>query len=142
MTEQDEIDQLLDAYAAAVRAKDAGALGALYDDDVRVFDLWARWSYEGAPAWRESVRDWFDSLGDEQVAVELDERRTLAEDGLAVATAFVTFRALSAEGEELRSMSNRFTWALRRGHDGTWRVVHEHTSAPVDPETSTVVLQR
>lgn len=32
--------QVLDAYKAAVAAKDVDAFVALYDQDVRVFDLW------------------------------------------------------------------------------------------------------
>ena len=42
----------------------------------------------------------------------------------------VTYAGLSAEGEELRSMQNRLTWALRvSGH--VLRITHEHTSAPI-----------
>jgi len=44
-----------------------------------------------------------------------------------------TFRGLTAEGEELRSMNNRLTWILRRdGH--AWKITHEHTSAPAGDE--------
>ena len=38
-------------------------------------------------------------------------------------------------------MQNRLTWALvRRGY--AWKIVHEHTSAPVDHATGKVVLKR
>jgi ketosteroid isomerase-like protein len=27
-------------------------------------------------------------------------------------------------------MNNRLTWVLRKDGDGTWKIAHEHTSAP------------
>jgi ketosteroid isomerase-like protein len=142
MAERGPIEDVLDAYRAAVSAKDVDAMVALYDEHVRVFDLWGRWSYEGAGAWRAAVSEWFGSTGSDRVAVEFDDVRIVAGDGVAVAHAFVTYRASSAEGEELRSMTNRFTWALRAADGSGWKVVHEHTSAPADLETARVLLQR
>jgi uncharacterized protein (TIGR02246 family) len=140
--ERKTIEQVLEAYAAAVRAKDVDRFVALYGDDVRVFDLWGRWSYDGADAWRGMAAEWFGSLGSEQVAVEFEDVRTVVGDDVAVAHAFVTFRGLSAEGEELRAMNNRLTWALRKTADGSWEVLHEHSSAPADLETGAVRLER
>jgi uncharacterized protein (TIGR02246 family) len=136
------IDELLERYRTAAHAKDVDAFAALYDDDVLVFDMWGRWTYDGLDAWRAGVADWFGSLGEERVAVEFDDVRTVVGDDVAAASAFVTFRGLSADGEELRSMQNRVTWTLRRTSDGTWKVVHEHTSAPLDFETSKPILRR
>jgi ketosteroid isomerase-like protein len=84
------VEELLQEYAESVRAKDVDRFVALYSDDVRVFDMWGRWSYDGAVAWRE-------------MAVE---------------------------------------WALRKRPDGAWKVVHEHSSGPVDFETGKVQFQR
>ena len=136
------IEQLLEEYAESVRAKDVDRFVALYDDEVRVFDMWGRWSYDGVAAWREMAVEWFGSLGSEEVAVEFEEVQTVVGDEVAVADAFVTYRGLSAEGDELRAMNNRLTWALRKRSDGTWKVVHEHSSAPTDFETGNVQLQR
>lgn len=135
------IARLFDAYAAAVLAKDVDALLALYDPDVRVFDLWGEWSYEGRGAWRLAVAGWFGSLGSERVAVGVDDVQTVVGHDVAVAHAFVTYRALSAGGEPLRAMQNRLTWALRQ-RAGAWAVVHEHTSAPIDFATTRAVLRR
>ncbi len=136
------IEQLLEEYAESVRAKDVDRFVALYDDEVRVFDMWGRWSYDGVAAWREMAVEWFGSLGSEEVAVEFEEVQTVVGDEVAVADAFVTYKGLSAEGDELRAMNNRLTWALRKRSDGTWKVVHEHSSAPTDFETGKVQLQR
>jgi ketosteroid isomerase-like protein len=125
---------VLERYAAAARAKDVDAFLALYADEVRTFDLWERWSYDGLAELRPMVEEWFGSLGDELVAVEFDEVREQTGDELAFVSAFTTFRGLSAEGEELRSMNNRLTWVLRKDGADEWKIVHEHTSAPVGAE--------
>jgi len=135
------MEEMLEAYATAVRAKDVDAFLGLYADDVRNFDLWSVWSYDGKDALRGMVSEWFGSLGDDLVAVEFDEVRTQAGDDVGAVSAFLTYRGLSAEGEELRSMNNRLTWVLRKDADGRWKIVHEHTSAPAG-EGGKVQLRR
>jgi ketosteroid isomerase-like protein len=104
--------------------------------------MWGRWSYTGADEWRAVVTRWFDSLDNERVAVEWLDVHTIVGEDVAGAHTFVTFKGLSADGEELRAMHNRLTWALRKTPEGAWKIVHEHTSAPIDFETSKVILDR
>ncbi len=140
--ENGTIEQVLERYVAAVRAKDVGSFVALYANDVRVFDMWGAWSYDGAEAWRAMAAEWFGSLGTEQVAVEFEDVNSLVSDDVAVAHAFVTFKGLSADGTVLRAMNNRLTWALQKTPDDGWKIAHEHSSAPADSETGKVQLQR
>jgi uncharacterized protein (TIGR02246 family) len=135
------ITEVLNAYAAAVLARDVDAFMSLYADDVCIFDLWGEWSYEGADAWRAVVTDWFGSLDSERVVVSFKEVRTTVTPDLAVVHAFVTYQAESPAGIFLRSLTNRMTWSLRSAQ-GSWKVTHEHTSAPADFNTSKVILQR
>ena len=129
------MEEMLNAYAAAVRAKDVDAFVGLYADDVRNFDLWAEWSYDGKEALRGMVAEWFGSLpADEVVAVKFDDVRTQAGADVAALSAFTTFAAESPDGTELRSMNNRLTWILRKDPDGAWKIAHEHTSAPAGEE--------
>lgn len=123
--------RVLQEYKAAVLARDVDAFVALYDDEVRVFDIWGIWSYSGIAAWRAVVANWFESHGSERVVVEFDDPQVRAAPDIAVIHVFVVYRGVSAEGTELRSMTNRMTLALRRTR-GLWKIVHEHTSAPVD----------
>ncbi len=136
MASREPIEEVLDGYRTAVSAKDVDAFVALYDEDVRVFDTWGRWSYDGADEWRQMATEWFGSLGSDQVAVELHDVGTVIGDGVAAAHALVTFRGRSPDGEELRAIDNRLTWALRQTREGAWRIVHEHTSVAIDIETS------
>ena len=135
------IHRALEAYKAAVHAKDAAAFAALYGEHVQVFDMWGTWQYQGIAAWREMAAGWFGSLGSERVLVEFDEVEATLAPELAVGHAFVTFTAVSAEGVALRSLNNRLTIVMQRSA-GVWKIVHEHTSAPVDPETAKVMLKR
>ena len=135
------IARILESYKSAVYAKDVGAFMRLYDPSVRVFDAWGVWSYEGAPAWQQAVEGWFASLGTEKVKVTFNEVGSVAASNFATVSAFVTYAAVSAQGEQLRAMQNRLTWALKTsGH--VLRIVHEHTSAPAGFEDGKVILQR
>jgi uncharacterized protein (TIGR02246 family) len=131
----------LEAYASAVRAKDVDAFVEIYADDVQVFDSWGQWRYSGIDAWRGMAAGWFTSLGDETVDVEFTELRVVAGEDVAFGHAAVTFTGISAAGERLRSMTNRFTIGMEK-HYGTWSIVHEHTSLPVDLETGQAIFVR
>ena len=133
--------QLSDTYKAAVNAKDVDTFVSLYDQDVVVSDMWGEWSYTGVEAWRRIVTDWFGLLASERVVVEFTNAQVITEQSIAVVHTFVTFKGISAAGEALRAMQNRFTWVLKNS-GGVWKILHEHSSAPVDFETSNVILQR
>src|SRR6185312_3970352 len=136
-----EIEEMLERYAAAARARDVDALVGLYAEDVVLFDAWESWSTRGIDAWRRAVETWFANAGDDTIAVtfdELDER--LAGDG-AVAHMVVRYAAEGPGGAELRALESRMTWALER-RDGTWRVVHEHSSAPAELATGAIAYAR
>ncbi|RYG07834.1 MAG: DUF4440 domain-containing protein [Burkholderiales bacterium] len=131
----------LEAYKSAVLAKDAETFMQLYDPEVRVFDTWGLWSYEGAAAWRVAVEGWFSSLGNESVQVTFEDVKIVAEPGSSCMSAFARYAAFSAEGRELRSMQNRITWVLK-SQGQALRIVHEHTSAPIGFEDTKAILSR
>ena len=132
---------VLKSYASAVFSKDVKTFMHLYDPNVRVFDAWGVWSYEGAAAWQVAVEGWFTSLGTESVKVTFDDVRSLGGPELAMVSAIVTYAGVSAGGEQLRAMQNRISWVLRTsGHN--LRIVHEHTSAPIDFNESKAILKR
>ena len=135
------VSRVFDAYRAAIFAKDVGAFVALYAEDVRIFELWETWSHSSVESWRAMAVEWFDGLGEDHVVVEMAGAKIHAEPGLVIAHAFLTYRGVSAIGLERRAMTNRLTWVLQPV-DGEWKIVHEHTSAPVSHETLKVILKR
>lgn len=130
----------LKSYAAAVYAKDLDAFVSLYDHSVFVFDAWNVQSYQGTDAWRAMTHDWFTSLGTERVAVEFEVERSTASDTLAYASAIVRYTAVSASSQALRSLQNRMTVVLEL-RNGDWKIVHQHTSSPIDFATKKAVLE-
>jgi ketosteroid isomerase-like protein len=136
-----QISRLTGSYEAAVFAKDAEAFMRLYHPTVRVFDAWGVWLYKDAVSWRTAVEGWFASLGSERVKVSFSDVQALGEQSLATVSAIVTYASESAQGESLRSMQNRITWVIREtGH--VFRIVHEHTSAPIGFEDFKAILTR
>jgi len=134
-----QISRVMRSYEAAVFARDAEAFMRLYHPGARVFDAWGVWLYQGADAWRTAVEGWFASLGGERVRVSFSDVQTFGEQALATVSAIVTYAAESAQGESLRTMQNRITWVLREtGH--VFRIVHEHTSAPIGFEDLKAIL--
>jgi len=136
-----QVLQALDTYKSAVLAKNVETFMRLYDPEVRVFDTWGVWSYEGAAAWRIAVEGWFSSLGSETVRVTFEDVKITAEANFASMSAFARYAAISAQAEELRAMQSRITWVLKvRGH--VLRVVHEHTSTPIGFEDTKALFSR
>ncbi len=137
--EANPVTAALEAYRAAVAARDVGAFAAVYADDVHVFDAWELWQYSGIEAWRAMATGWFSSLGDESVSAEFTDVRTFVGDAIAFGHADVTYTAIASNGDRLRSITNRLSVGLER-QDGSWRVVHEHTSLPIDPESNSAIF--
>ena len=138
---EEQVSRVMRSYEAAVLARDAEAFIRLYHPAVRVFDTWGVWLYQDAGSWRTAVEGWFASLGSERVKVSFSEVQTLGAQAFATVSAIVTYAAESAQGEPLRSMQNRITWVLREsGH--VFRIVHEHSSAPIGFEDFKAILER
>jgi ketosteroid isomerase-like protein len=136
-----QVLKALETYKSAVLAKNAETFMHLYDSEVRVFDTWGNWSYEGAAAWRVAVEGWFASLGSETVRVTFEDVKITAESSFALMSAFARYAAVSPQGQELQAMQNRITWVLKpRRH--VLRVVHEHTSAPIGFEDTKAIFKR
>jgi len=135
-----ELQSLFDRYKQTVYQKDAEAFLDLFDENVRVFDMWA-WTYDGLAAWREMVTGWFANLGADRDVVTFDDVRIQQSGDMAVASAIARFAAVSEKGEELRFLQNRLTWVARQ-QNGVWKIIHEHSSGPVDGSTMKVLLHR
>lgn len=135
------IHRALEGYKAAVHAKDAAAFAALYDERIRVFDMWGAWQYRGIADWNDMAAGWFGSLGSERVVVDFDDIEATLSPELAVGHAFATYTAVAADGSAQRALTNRLTLVMQRPA-GAWKIVHEHSSAPVDQHTGKVMLKR
>jgi len=137
----DPVHQALARYSAAAYEKDVDAFVALYSADLHVFDMWNSWELRGIDAWRAMAAGWFSSLGDERVVVKATDVVATVNGELAMGHATLTYTAISADGQELRSLDNRITLAMRRAGNA-WKIFHEHTSGPIDHKTMKGVIKR
>ena len=137
----DPVHQALARYSAAAYEKDVDAFVALYSADLHVFDMWNSGELRGIDAWRAMAAGWFSSLGDERVVVKATDVVATVNGELAMGHATLTYTAISADGQELRSLDNRITLAMRRVGNA-WKIFHEHTSGPIDHKTMKGVIKR
>jgi len=136
-----DIELLFEAYKNAVYQKDLEAFAAIFDEHVLAFDMWMQWTYKGLDAWRAMAKDWFTSLATDRDVVTFSNIQIHASGAIATATAFVRFTAVSEKGEELRYLENRLTWVAQQ-KEGAWKIIHQHTSSPINFETMQVILTR
>jgi len=135
------IESLFDTYKSAVYKKDLESFASIFDEKVRIFDMWQNWSYNGISTWREMAKSWFSNLGENKDVITFDDIQIQSAGEMAVASAFVRFTAISEKGEELRYLENRLTWIAQK-KDNQWKIIHQHTSGPIDFETMKVILKR
>src|SRR4051794_13857199 len=89
---------MLERYKVACFSKDIEAFSDLYDANVRIFDAWGHWSYDGLEQWRKSVKAWFDSLASERVLVAAEGMEISASGELGAAHGFMVYKAVSQGG--------------------------------------------
>jgi len=127
-SDQAAIRALVDAFVAAVRAKDIDGVMHVFAREVVSFDL-------GPPLQHGSedfVRRWRALFEAHSGPVDYEVRDLSITVGGDVAFS----HSLNRNGERWL----RWTACYRR-MDGWWRIVHEHVSVPVDMRQGTAVLE-
>ena len=74
-------------------------------------------------------------------AVEAKDLHIIPDQKITGLYAYFTFTGESDSGEVMHSMDNRFTWILKN-QKSNWKIIHEHSSAPIDFESNKVILKR
>lgn len=130
---------LIDRYATAVAELDREAMVSLYSPTLRMFDMVEPWELRGLAAWQARVESWFsDTQGSSPKAIPRDvEIQTTNE--MALVTMLIAYEDADDSGTRV-SMTNRLTWiAIPDGDD--WKIIHEHTSVPLDEESMSPQFQ-
>jgi ketosteroid isomerase-like protein len=121
MSAEAEIGQLLDDWAAAVRAHDLEGAVRGRSADIVMFDVPEPLQAVGIDAYRDTWRLYFRDPGSRRFA--LQETHIVAEGNLAWVRALLL--CTTDDGP-----AGRLTMGLRR-IDGVWVVEHEHHSFPM-----------
>jgi ketosteroid isomerase-like protein len=134
-----EIKDFFKIYQDAAWHKDTTAMINLYDEQVVIFDMWDKGYCLSSSEWIKIIEEWLGSLGEEKVKVEFDMIKINQSEAVGFATALIQYKAISAEGAVLRSMKNRITLGFSKMGD-TWKVKHQHTSAPISSNGLIAIL--
>jgi len=138
--QQNPATQILDAYRNAVVTRDVEAFMAIYDDDVLLFDAWTRFDEFGVDVWRGMINDWFSSHPGDEFELRFDDVHTVVGEDVAIAQGILSFTII-VDGVPSHQQVHRYTAGIQKKGD-TWKIVHEHTSMPVDHRTGQGVLTR
>jgi uncharacterized protein (TIGR02246 family) len=132
-----EVRARLDDWAEATRAKDVARIMASYAPDTRSFDCHSQLQFEGAAALRRHLDACMPCMRG-PMAFEIHDLDIAAQGELAFAHYLARFGATGLSGQEHTGWL-RVTVCLRKIED-RWLIVHDHCSAPFDPESGKAML--
>jgi uncharacterized protein (TIGR02246 family) len=132
--DEKQIRELIEATAAALRAKDPEGMVHAYAEQVVVYNL--------APPLRQTS-DARDTAGVEQwlatftgpMDCEVRDLDVTIGGDVAFCTGLKRLTAVPAGTDEPFTLWHRVTFGLRKV-DGTWRITHEHESVPFEMDGS------
>ena len=133
----DELHQLFDGWAEAIRAKDVDGSLSHYAPTVLAFDLVEPLRYVGLNALRLRLDNWLSSF-DGPIDFENHDLSITGDEKVAFAHSLNHVRGTLRDGTNL-NMYWRATVCLRK-IDGEWTVVHTHTSVPFDMQSGKASL--
>lgn len=127
-----ELRSQLEDWARAVRAKDVERIFAHYAPDIVAFDAIAQLQFKDADAYRKHWQTCM-TMCPGPMIFELHELQITASEDLAFVHGLNRCGGTGPDGKEMVGWM-RMTTCFRQQH-GKWRVVHEHFSAPFDPQS-------
>ncbi|WP_407279773.1 nuclear transport factor 2 family protein [Aromatoleum evansii] len=131
-----EIRNELEDWADAVRAKDVDRIFAHYAPEIVAFDAIAQLQFKGNDAYRKHWESCL-TMCTGAMIFEVHELEITTGAELAFAHALNRCGGTGPDGKEMSGWM-RMTSCLLKQH-GKWRIVHEHFSAPFDPQSNTAL---
>ena len=126
-TDEQEIRELIERWAKAVRAKDFDGILADHASDILMFDVPPPFESKGIKAYRETW-DLFYSCQPEPIAFDIQRMDVVAGAEVAFVAALMQCEEKGKKGE-LTMLNFRLTVGLRK-IEGRWMILHEHHSVP------------
>jgi uncharacterized protein (TIGR02246 family) len=137
VTSADEVRALIEHWAKASRAKDIDGIMSCYAPDILAFDAVGDLQFKGAEAYK---KHWEACLAmcPGPKTFEVHDLSITAGDDMAFGHYLGRCGGTDEKGEEKAGWF-RVTVCCRKTN-GQWRVVHEHFSAPFDPQSGKALL--
>jgi uncharacterized protein (TIGR02246 family) len=126
-TDEEEIRDLIESWAKAVRDKDLDGILANHSAKILMFDVPPPFESKGIEAYRKTW-DLFYSAQPGRVAFDIQRLDIVAGAEVAFAIALMQCEEKGKNGE-LTKLDFRLTLGLRK-IEGQWMILHEHHSVP------------
>jgi uncharacterized protein (TIGR02246 family) len=137
MSTQAQIQAIIDTYRQAVMTKDVEKVMTLYADDILSFDAIKALQFKGKEAYRAHWVACMEMCPGPHI-FEFHEIAIETGDNIAFAHWVANCGGTNDKGET-QSCWMRAT-ACYRLVGGTWKIAHEHWSAPFDPMTGSTLF--
>jgi uncharacterized protein (TIGR02246 family) len=138
-TAEAEVRACLDGWVDATRVKDVDRIIAAHAPDTRSFDCHSHFQLKGAAALRKHLEACFPCMQG-PMSFEIHDLDVAAHGDVAFAHYVARFGATGLSGQRHTGWL-RVTVCLRK-IEGRWLIVHDHCSAPFDPESGKAMLDR
>jgi ketosteroid isomerase-like protein len=136
----EQVADFFSLYKEFAGAKDSESMIKLYDENVVVFDMWNKGHYLGLAEWSSVIKQWLGALKDENVNVIFKMIKIHGGEDVSFASSMIMYQAISTDNKILRSMTNRITLGFTKT-DNIWKVVHQHTSAPINADLQAILAE-
>jgi uncharacterized protein (TIGR02246 family) len=123
----DQVREVIESWAKAIRAKDVEGALACFAPDVLTFDLAPPLQHAGREVIRKGLEDWFPTW-EGPIGLEIRDLHVTADGHVAYGTSLQRMSGTKVDGAK-PNLWFRSTMCLQKS-DGTWRIAHEHTSTP------------
>lgn len=137
-TDAEQIRQLIEKWAAGARKGALDVVMPCYAPDVVAFDAIAALQFKGIDDYRKHWQTCIEMLQGGEMILEVHDLNVAVDGSVAFAHYLSRCGGSDAEGNEQTGWM-RATVCCRKLADG-WRIVHEHYSAPFDPETMAAMV--
>lgn len=127
----------LERWLDAVRARNVPAIMQHYAPGIRAFDAIAQLQFQGVPAYTAHWQTCMDYCPGDMM-MRLQDVQVSAGQEIGFVSALCQCGVIGEDGKEDSSWMRMTAFYQREGQD--WKVVHEHFSAPFDPESFQALL--
>src|ERR1700736_4612235 len=134
-----EIQQLLDRWAKAFRARDLNGIMSIYEPGETLvgFDIVPPLQYIGFEAYKKDYQEFLDQF-QSTIDVEYRDLNIVAGDTVAFSRGLERMTGTLKNGQKFDAWV-RFTECYRKTN-GHWLAIHDHISVPVDLESGKAAL--
>jgi ketosteroid isomerase-like protein len=126
-SDEDQIGELINHWAKALRAKDLDGIMSHYAADIVCFDIAPPLQSVGTEALRKNLKDWFATFNG-PIGYEIADLAITASDRAGFGRSLNRLSGMRSDGEKT-DVWLRMTLCCRKTQ-GQWMIVHEHASVP------------